>query len=84
MGGQARLGAGIIGRSLGCGQAVRRLTLDQETEGSNPSAPANSTTWGFVRRSLLAPTAPLIARCYGMVFEKELSNLKALMDQGER
>src|SRR6185295_3938292 len=25
---------------LGCGQAVRRLTLDQEIEGSNPSAPA--------------------------------------------
>jgi CheY-like chemotaxis protein len=30
--------------SLGCGQAVRRLTLDQEIEGSNPSAPARSTT----------------------------------------
>ena len=30
-----------IGRpSLGCGQAVRRLILDQEIEGSNPSAPA--------------------------------------------
>ncbi len=30
-------------RPLGCGQAVRRLTLDQEIEGSNPSAPANLT-----------------------------------------
>ena len=28
------------GQALGCGQAVRRLTLDQEIEGSNPSAPA--------------------------------------------
>src|SRR5687768_15516709 len=26
--------------SLGRGQAVRRLTLDQEIEGSNPSSPA--------------------------------------------
>jgi hypothetical protein len=32
---------------LGSGQAVRRLTLDQETEGSNPSAPANTTTSGI-------------------------------------
>ena len=29
--------------TLGCGQAVRRRTLDQEIEGSNPSAPANLT-----------------------------------------
>jgi hypothetical protein len=29
---------------LGSGQAVRRLTLDQEIEGSNPSSPANTTT----------------------------------------
>ena len=28
-------------RPLGSGQAVRRLTLDQEIEGSNPSSPAN-------------------------------------------
>ena len=28
------------GRSLASGQAVRRLTLDQEIEGSNPSSPA--------------------------------------------
>src|SRR6478752_5670707 len=27
---------------LASGQAVRRLTLDQEIEGSNPSSPANS------------------------------------------
>ena len=26
---------------MGCGQVVRRLTLDQEIEGSNPSIPAN-------------------------------------------
>src|SRR5258706_15752315 len=32
---------GIISRaSLASGQAVRRLTLDQEIEGSNPSSPA--------------------------------------------
>src|SRR3990170_7501091 len=29
------------GSLLGSGQAVRRLTLDQEIEGSNPSSPAN-------------------------------------------
>ncbi len=48
--------------ALGCGQAVRRLTLDQEIEGSNPSAPANTARrypidrairhrkpmWGFI------------------------------------
>lgn len=26
--------------TMGCGQVVRRLTLDQEIEGSNPSIPA--------------------------------------------
>ena len=31
-------------RSLASGQAVRRLTLDQEIEGSNPSSPANPRT----------------------------------------
>ena len=30
--------------SLASGQAVRRLTLDQEIEGSNPSSPASPTT----------------------------------------
>jgi hypothetical protein len=34
-------------------------------------------------RGILAPTAPLIARFYRMVFEKDLRNLKALMDRGE-
>lgn len=34
-------------------------------------------------RGLLAPTAPLIARFYRMAFEKDLRNLKALMDRGE-
>jgi hypothetical protein len=34
-------------------------------------------------RGMLAPTAPLIARFYRMVFEKDLRNLKALMDRGE-
>ena len=34
-------------RPLGSGQAVRRLTLDQETEGSNPSSPAKPTTCGI-------------------------------------
>jgi uncharacterized protein YndB with AHSA1/START domain len=32
---------------------------------------------------ILAPTAPLIARFYRMVFEKDLRNLKALMERGE-
>ena len=32
----------ISGASLASGQAVRRLTLDQEIEGSNPSSPASS------------------------------------------
>lgn len=34
-------------------------------------------------RGLLAPTAFLIARFYRKVFEKDLRNLKALMDRGE-
>ena len=34
-------------------------------------------------RGILAPTAPLIARFYRMVFVKDLRNLKALMDRGE-
>jgi uncharacterized protein YndB with AHSA1/START domain len=34
-------------------------------------------------RGILAPTAFLIARFYRMVFEKDLRNLKALMDRGE-
>jgi uncharacterized protein YndB with AHSA1/START domain len=34
-------------------------------------------------QGILAPTAPLIARFYRMVFEKDLRNLKALMDRGE-
>lgn len=34
-------------------------------------------------RGLLAPTAPLIARFYRMVFEQDVRNLKALMDRGE-
>ena len=34
-------------------------------------------------RGILAPTAPLIARFYRMVFEKDLRNLKALMDRGQ-
>jgi hypothetical protein len=29
-----------MARALASGQAVRRLTLDQEIEGSNPSSPA--------------------------------------------
>jgi hypothetical protein len=33
----------MAGASLASGQAVRRLTLDQETEGSNPSSPASSS-----------------------------------------
>ena len=37
-----RQGRGKIGRPLASGQAVRRLTLDQEIEGSNPSSPANN------------------------------------------
>src|SRR5437660_2432972 len=31
----------VPAQSLGSSQAVRRLTLDQEIEGSNPSSPAN-------------------------------------------
>lgn len=34
-------------------------------------------------RGILAPTAPLIARFYRMVFQKDLKNLKALMERGE-
>jgi uncharacterized protein YndB with AHSA1/START domain len=34
-------------------------------------------------QGILAPTAPLMARFYRMVFEKDLQNLKALMDRGE-
>ena len=34
-------------------------------------------------RGILAPTAPLIARFYRMVFEKDLKNLKALMERGK-
>jgi uncharacterized protein YndB with AHSA1/START domain len=37
----------------------------------------------FSPRGVLAPTAPLIARFYRMVFQKDLRNLKALMDQGQ-
>ena len=32
---------------------------------------------------VLTPTGPLIARLYRMVFEKDLRNLKAMMDRGE-
>ena len=50
----------MAGAPLASGQAVRRLTLDQEIEGSNPSSPASSprvavqnlpttTSGGFVR-----------------------------------
>ena len=35
------------------------------------------------RAAFLAPTASLIARFYRMAFEKDLKNLKALMDRGE-
>src|SRR5439155_23640724 len=41
---------------LGCGQVVRRLTLDQEIEGSNPSAPAKPQDVGLV----LSTTLPLV------------------------
>jgi uncharacterized protein YndB with AHSA1/START domain len=34
-------------------------------------------------RGILAPTAPLIARAYRAMFEKDLRNLKALMDRRE-
>ena len=34
-------------------------------------------------RGILAPTAPLIARFYRMVFEKDLRNLRDLMNGGE-
>jgi uncharacterized protein YndB with AHSA1/START domain len=34
-------------------------------------------------RGILGPTAPLIARFYRMVFEKDLRNLKTLMECGE-
>jgi uncharacterized protein YndB with AHSA1/START domain len=34
-------------------------------------------------RGILAPTAPLIARIYRMSLEKDLRNLKALMDRGD-
>lgn len=34
-------------------------------------------------RGLLAPTAPLIARFYRRAFEKDLWNLRDLMDRGE-
>lgn len=34
-------------------------------------------------RGILAPTASLIARFYRMAFEKDLKNLKALMDRRE-
>jgi hypothetical protein len=34
-------------------------------------------------RGILAPTAFLIARLYRMAFERDLRNLKAMMDRGE-
>ena len=34
-------------------------------------------------RGVLAPTAVLLARFYGLAFEKDLRNLKAMMDRGE-
>jgi uncharacterized protein YndB with AHSA1/START domain len=34
-------------------------------------------------RGMLAPTAPLIARFYRMLFEKDLRSLKALMERGD-
>ena len=34
-------------------------------------------------RGILAPAAPLIARFYRMVFEKDLRNLRDLMDRGD-
>lgn len=37
----------------------------------------------FSPRGLLAPTAGLVARFYRMAFEKDLGNLKALMDRRE-
>jgi uncharacterized protein YndB with AHSA1/START domain len=37
----------------------------------------------FSPRGILAPTASLIARFYRMVFEKDLKNLRDLMDRGE-
>jgi uncharacterized protein YndB with AHSA1/START domain len=37
----------------------------------------------FSPSGILGPTAPLIARFYRMAFEKDLRNLKALMDRGE-
>ena len=40
-------------------------------------------TGTFSPRGILAPTASLIARFYRMAFEKDLRNLKALMDRGE-
>src|SRR4029078_12334903 len=39
-----RLSGIIPSAPLASGQAVRRLTLDQEIEGSNPSSPANIRT----------------------------------------
>jgi hypothetical protein len=44
----ARSACGIIRPApLASGQAVRRLTLDQEIEGSNPSSPANPQDTGL-------------------------------------
>jgi uncharacterized protein YndB with AHSA1/START domain len=40
-------------------------------------------TGRFSPRGILAPTASLMARFYRMAFEKDLRNLKALMDRGE-
>src|ERR1035437_4572649 len=56
----SRAPSGVSSRPapLASGQAVRRLTLDQEIEGSNPSSPANTTTSG--RNGLVRPPDPVV------------------------
>jgi hypothetical protein len=49
---RSRSSSGVSSRPapLASGQAVRRLTLDQEIEGSNPSSPANILSVKYARR----------------------------------
>ena len=54
------------GRPTGSGQAVRRLTLDQEIEGSNPSSPAMTDTMrGRDAPSLRTPLPPATLPLHG-------------------
>src|SRR5205807_1351842 len=57
---------GIINRSLGSGQVVRHLTLDQTIGGSNPPSPARTETVHDATRNPMS-TAALKAQCNAIV-----------------